>query len=584
MNQNNRFFLWIRSSLIVRGDDRWIGGVCSGLAQRLGWSPTLVRALMVASVLLFGFGAALYAIGWLLLPDARTGHILIEDLIAGHWQWECLGGFLCLAVAVVIPWGGLFAIVLAALTLWFLVQSSIRQQQGYGYAYRGGPTQSTGQGTGHDGSGQGGPGQGGPDPSAAAPTSDGPATPGMAGTPGMAPAPGMAAGPSGPSVPPWQSGPAPAPYTAPIPTPAPAAAMPAPAPYSAGSAKPHYARRKPAGPLLVLVAMGLTLLSGAIVAGAVSGGYGRTDTVSALKAATIWSAALCLVLGAVLVVLGARGRRTGGLHPLAWLAAFIACCMLSVTVLYGAMVTQVDRNAENYVQVQLGKRREVENGHGMAALQSQLESKTEEGGENYWVADASPQTMDVLSRGVFFEGDGYDSARANIDLTGWGAWRDGGADACPVGQINLAVRDARVQITLPDSCRFVFGTGYNWYSGADRLGDAQSVLLDNGDSALQFLPSGDPYGYEHKYGDPHYAWLDDRSFGEDGPNADDVPMDKAHYLFVNLVGTDHGSVTVRYASDSTWPGYVNTAKSWSKRFHSEQTRDHLAVAEGKETR
>ena len=70
---SRRFFTWVRSSGLVRGDDRWIGGVCSGIALRLGWSPTLVRALVIVCTLFFGFGAALYALGWFLMPDVRDG-------------------------------------------------------------------------------------------------------------------------------------------------------------------------------------------------------------------------------------------------------------------------------------------------------------------------------------------------------------------------------------------------------------------------------------------------------------------------------------------------------------------------------
>lgn len=103
---SRRFFTWVRSSGLVRGDDRWIGGVCSGIALRLGWSPTLVRALVIVCTLFFGFGAALYALGWFLMPDVRDGHILAEDLIAGQWDWNCLGCFLFLAVAIVIPGAG----------------------------------------------------------------------------------------------------------------------------------------------------------------------------------------------------------------------------------------------------------------------------------------------------------------------------------------------------------------------------------------------------------------------------------------------------------------------------------------------
>ena len=35
-NRGNRFFAWIRSSRITRGRNRWIAGVCDGVARRLG--------------------------------------------------------------------------------------------------------------------------------------------------------------------------------------------------------------------------------------------------------------------------------------------------------------------------------------------------------------------------------------------------------------------------------------------------------------------------------------------------------------------------------------------------------------------
>lgn len=90
--QSDRFFSWIRGSAMERGDDRWIAGVCSAIAQRVGWSPTLVRALVLASVVLCGFGLALYAIAWALLPDARDGRILGEELIDGPWCRTPTGG------------------------------------------------------------------------------------------------------------------------------------------------------------------------------------------------------------------------------------------------------------------------------------------------------------------------------------------------------------------------------------------------------------------------------------------------------------------------------------------------------------
>ena len=52
---------------------RMIAGVCGGLAEWLGWDPTLVRVLyVVASVVSVAFpGILVYAILWLIVPLAE---------------------------------------------------------------------------------------------------------------------------------------------------------------------------------------------------------------------------------------------------------------------------------------------------------------------------------------------------------------------------------------------------------------------------------------------------------------------------------------------------------------------------------
>lgn len=52
-----------------------LGGVCGGIAERLDWSPTVVRVLYVLlSILSAGFpGALVYVILWLAVPEtSRT--------------------------------------------------------------------------------------------------------------------------------------------------------------------------------------------------------------------------------------------------------------------------------------------------------------------------------------------------------------------------------------------------------------------------------------------------------------------------------------------------------------------------------
>jgi phage shock protein PspC (stress-responsive transcriptional regulator) len=51
--------------------NRMIGGVCGGIAEWLGWDPTLVRVLFVLlSVLSAAFpGILVYVLLWVLMPE-----------------------------------------------------------------------------------------------------------------------------------------------------------------------------------------------------------------------------------------------------------------------------------------------------------------------------------------------------------------------------------------------------------------------------------------------------------------------------------------------------------------------------------
>lgn len=53
-----------------RPDDRWVTGVCSGVAARLGIDPVIVRVGMIVLTMLSGAGLVLYALGYLFLPTA----------------------------------------------------------------------------------------------------------------------------------------------------------------------------------------------------------------------------------------------------------------------------------------------------------------------------------------------------------------------------------------------------------------------------------------------------------------------------------------------------------------------------------
>ncbi|MGI9017515.1 MAG: PspC domain-containing protein [Euzebya sp.] len=51
--------------------DKRVAGVCGGIAQVMGWDPTVVRLVAVLSILLPGPQALAYIIAWALLPTDR---------------------------------------------------------------------------------------------------------------------------------------------------------------------------------------------------------------------------------------------------------------------------------------------------------------------------------------------------------------------------------------------------------------------------------------------------------------------------------------------------------------------------------
>ncbi|ATL65809.1 PspC domain-containing protein [Nocardia terpenica] len=48
--------------------DKWIGGVCGGLAEYFGWNATVIRLLFVLSCLLPGPQFLLYLALWVVIP------------------------------------------------------------------------------------------------------------------------------------------------------------------------------------------------------------------------------------------------------------------------------------------------------------------------------------------------------------------------------------------------------------------------------------------------------------------------------------------------------------------------------------
>ena len=521
---SRRFFTWVRSSGLVRGDDRWIGGVCSGIALRLGWSPTLVRALVIVCTLFFGFGAALYALGWFLIPDVRDGHILAEDLIAGQWDWNCLGCFLFLAVAIVIPGAGWVCIALAALALWLLAKSGIRQQEGYGF--RASATRPVSQPVSYPA----------PQPvsyPAAQPVPQSPLY--SAPQPVSQPVSRTETSVSQPvSQPFYQSVPGAVPSV--MPSTVPNGPLAPDRMNATAHAHTESKRRKPAGPIVVLSILGLTFLSFAGLMGLIW--VNDMGIIGIMRLSTIWIAAVCIVMGLVVIILGFKGRRTGGLIPLGLVAGGCALCMTIVSGTSGVYYRDFGASGINTV-VSLSQSVSARNSDGMNDVQK----------DGIFVADASDATFETLQQGVAFSGENYNTDQVIIDWSDWGKTHgphtvkmlDGKTSIsnCPVGTITIAATQAQVHIVLPDSCTYAFGTADS-YSTSSGVGGKYEMAYNN----YMGLSFGffEAESATNPMNGPDYEWLDKESaMPDNGPE-----------LKINIPYAVEARVNVVYASD--WKG------------------------------
>ncbi|MFF8344792.1 PspC domain-containing protein [Cellulosimicrobium funkei] len=369
------FFDAVRRVGIYRSDDRWISGVASGVAERFGIDPLVVRGLLFVTFFLSGAGLVLYGAAWALLPERRDGRIHLQEAFRGNVDVALLGA--AAFVVVGFSWGGgwwswwdalhlgwltglfwvaAFATV-AVVAVSALTQRGPRGGQGtppQAPPWPGGP----GHGPGGPGHGPGGPGHG---PGGAGPA-QGPYAPGgPTATPGApaggAPsdAPWGSAGPAYPSGPAYPGGPttsgtpggspvggaptgtqddavwsaeaspyaAPAPgVTAPLPPHAPYAPSPqGGAPQPPLPPQPARAPRppkppRPRGPGATTtgVVVGLSLLLGALLL--------VLDRQGALPWPVFltWAGLSGILAGLAIVVSGLRGRTSGGLG---WLAVVL---------------------------------------------------------------------------------------------------------------------------------------------------------------------------------------------------------------------------------------------------------------------
>ena len=68
-----------------RSENKVIAGVCSGIAERLGQDPAVVRAIgIIFTVLTLGFGALVYLVFWVIMPEGQQGYSGYIDVQPVH--------------------------------------------------------------------------------------------------------------------------------------------------------------------------------------------------------------------------------------------------------------------------------------------------------------------------------------------------------------------------------------------------------------------------------------------------------------------------------------------------------------------
>jgi phage shock protein PspC (stress-responsive transcriptional regulator) len=64
--------------------DRWLAGVCGGVARTLGIDPIVLRVAVVVLSVFGGAGIVVYVAGWLLLPDGEDEQSLAQRALGGR--------------------------------------------------------------------------------------------------------------------------------------------------------------------------------------------------------------------------------------------------------------------------------------------------------------------------------------------------------------------------------------------------------------------------------------------------------------------------------------------------------------------
>lgn len=280
----DNFFTSIRRMGVFRSNDRWVGGVASGIAERFGIDPLVVRGIFFVAFLLSGTGLVLYGIGWAMLPERTDGRIHLQQAIRGQFDIAMLGALAMVVVGLssgnhLLSWWDMIGLGWINGLLWIAALAAIAWM-----------VVTTAQKKGKH------------------PTPSGAPTPTPPPNPTVYPAP---------AAPAWTAAPWTAPADAPV-SDEPQQHYPAPAPVdSARPASPKApkppktARTQGPGSVLIGIVVGLSLLAGAALL-VVDRVTNRGEPLF-----IAWAGILVLLAGLGIVIAGLRGRRSGALGVLA---------------------------------------------------------------------------------------------------------------------------------------------------------------------------------------------------------------------------------------------------------------------------
>ena len=103
---NGDTFDRLRRLDLRRTPDGWIGGVCAGIAHRVGLDPLVIRAGFIVLGLFFGLGFLVYFLAWALIPDASDQAHLERGLRNGSLiSLAIIGAAGIFAIGVLGLWG-----------------------------------------------------------------------------------------------------------------------------------------------------------------------------------------------------------------------------------------------------------------------------------------------------------------------------------------------------------------------------------------------------------------------------------------------------------------------------------------------